>query len=64
MTGVPATGDDLDGELIVAVSAQGGIRHRRFNFPVEPDRFRQLAAYVALGMVRRAVAAEGVRSEE
>lgn len=64
MTGAPATGDDLDGELIVAVSAQGGTRHRRFNFPVEPDRFRQLAAYVALAMVRRAVAAEGVRSQK
>jgi nicotinamide-nucleotide amidase len=47
---------DSAGSLLVAISSDAGSSYRALQFPVEPDRFRHLAAYVALGLVRRVVA--------
>ncbi len=53
VTGAPRGGGSAAGTLIVAISTAGGTTHRRFDFPLEPDRFRRLAAYVALAMLRQ-----------
>jgi nicotinamide-nucleotide amidase len=47
----------LEGTLAVAVATSDGDHARSYNFPLEPDRFRTLAAYVALGLVRRVIGA-------
>jgi nicotinamide-nucleotide amidase len=49
-------GDARPGQLWVGVAGADGTRHRALRFPVEGARFRRLAAYVALGMVARAMA--------
>jgi nicotinamide-nucleotide amidase len=41
------------GTLLVALSSEFGDSHRSFEFPIEAERFQRLAAYVALGLVRR-----------
>jgi nicotinamide-nucleotide amidase len=46
--------DGSAGTLVVAISSDAGDSHRSFEFPMEADRFQRLAAYVALGLVRRA----------
>lgn len=43
------------GALVVATSAAGRASSREFSFPVEPDRFRRLAAYVALAMLAQSL---------
>ncbi len=48
-------GDARPGQLWVGVAGADGSRHRALRFPVEGARFRRLAAYVALGMVARAM---------
>ncbi len=45
--------DPLGGSLAVAVVTANRDHTRSFEFPLEPDRFRTLAAYVALSLVRR-----------
>ena len=44
------------GGFRAAVSTEAGAQERAMRFPVEPDRLRRLAAYVALTLVRRALA--------
>jgi nicotinamide mononucleotide (NMN) deamidase PncC len=56
------TASDTEGTLLVASSSEAGDSHRVFQFPMEADRFQRLAAYVALGLVRRAVADRGSTS--
>jgi nicotinamide-nucleotide amidase len=54
--GSPESGPELlDGRLTVAVDTGDERRVRQYTFPLEQDRFRLLAAYVALGRVRRAL---------
>jgi nicotinamide mononucleotide (NMN) deamidase PncC len=54
--GSPESGPELlDGRLTVAVDTGDERRVRQYTFPLEQDRFRLLAAYVALGQVRRAL---------
>ena len=48
-------GPDPDG-FRAAVSTAAGGQERAMRFPVEPDRLRRLAAYVALTLVRRVIA--------
>ncbi len=51
-TGLAVAGS-TDGALAVAVSTAGGASSRELSFPIEPDRFRRLAAYVALAILSR-----------
>ena len=53
VTGAPRGSTLAAGKLIVAISTTGGTTHRSFDFPLEPDRFRRLAAYVSLAMLRQ-----------
>jgi nicotinamide-nucleotide amidase len=54
--GAPAAGPRLiDGPLTVAVHTDADQWLREYAFPLEKDRFQVLAAYVALGQVRRAI---------
>ena len=53
VTGAPRGAECDAGTLIVAIATSGGVTHRSFDFPIEPDRFRRLAAYVALAMLRQ-----------
>ncbi len=56
MFGEPASGPRLtEGPLTVAVATDADPSLREYAFPLEEDRFRVLAAYVALGQVRRAI---------
>jgi nicotinamide mononucleotide (NMN) deamidase PncC len=56
VTGTPEAADQVPaGTIIVALSADGGSSTRDFSFEVEPDRFRRLSAYVALGTLRRSI---------
>jgi len=62
--GSPASGPDLlDGELTVAVDMGEESKVRQYVFPLEEERFRLLAAYVALGQVRRTIRAKGAKSQ-
>jgi nicotinamide-nucleotide amidase len=55
--GKAARSDDLgEGHLVVAVAAPTGSSVREFDFPLEEDRFRTLAAYIGLSMLRRSIA--------
>jgi nicotinamide-nucleotide amidase len=45
----------LEGSLTIAIATGTDRALRQYTFPVEGDRFRVLAAYVALGQVRRAM---------
>jgi nicotinamide mononucleotide (NMN) deamidase PncC len=45
----------LEGSLTIAIATGTDRALRQYTFPVEGDRFRVLAAYVALGQVRRAI---------
>jgi len=51
-------GPEPDG-FRAAVSTESGGQERAMRFPVEPDHLRRLAAYVALTLVRRALADPG-----
>jgi nicotinamide-nucleotide amidase len=42
----------------VAVASGSGVSHRDLRFPLDMERLRRLAAYVALAMVRRALATD------
>lgn len=42
----------------VAVASGGGVSHQDLRFPLDTERLRRLAAYVALAMVRRALATD------
>jgi nicotinamide mononucleotide (NMN) deamidase PncC len=56
VAGTPvATAHAPAGTIVVALATADGSSCRDFNFAVEPDRFRRLAAYVTLGTVRRAL---------
>ena len=55
VTGAPRDAGLEAGTLIVAIATSGGVTHRTFDFPIEPDRFRRLAAYVSLAMPRRSL---------
>jgi nicotinamide-nucleotide amidase len=57
VVGLPGAGDDfLEGRLVVAIAGATGRSSRDFDFPLEPGRFRSLAAHIALAMLRQAVA--------
>jgi len=55
VTGSPRDSESSPGGLIVAVSSPDQTTSRRFDFPLEPDRFRRLAAYVALGLLHQTI---------
>jgi nicotinamide mononucleotide (NMN) deamidase PncC len=55
VTGEPRGGGSLPGKLIVAVASPAGSEHREFDFPIEADRFRRLAAYVSFAMLRQTI---------
>jgi nicotinamide-nucleotide amidase len=50
--------DPLAGTLAVAAVSADRDHTRCYQLPLEPDRFRMLAAYIALGLVRRFVELE------
>jgi nicotinamide-nucleotide amidase len=54
----------LEGSLTVAIATGTDRALRQYSFPVEADRFRVLAAYVALGQVRRAIRVASLRESQ
>jgi nicotinamide-nucleotide amidase len=48
-------GDCEAGTMVVGLASAEGSSSRRFVFPVDRERFRRLAAYVALALLRRAL---------
>ena len=54
----------FEGSLTVAVATRTDRALRQYNFPIEGDRFRVLAAYVALGQVRRAIRSAALRESQ
>jgi nicotinamide-nucleotide amidase len=46
-------GGPQPGKLVVAIASADSSFHRTFDFPIEPDRFRRLAAYVSFAMLRQ-----------
>jgi len=56
VVGTPvATAAAPAGTIVVALATADGTTCRGFSFAVDPDRFRRIAAYVALGTVRRSL---------
>jgi nicotinamide-nucleotide amidase len=53
VVGHPRGGGTQPGRLVVAIASPDSISHRAFDFPIEPDRFRRLAAYVSFAMMRQ-----------
>ena len=53
VVGHPRDGGPQPGKLVVAIASPDSIFHRAFDFPIEPDRFRRLAAYVSFAMLRQ-----------
>ena len=63
--GAPASGPVLiEGALTVAVDFGDDHSLREYAFPLEEERFRVLAAYVALGQVRRAIRFASLRESQ